>query len=71
MNPGHASAHLIGHSLGERENCPDRAVVAVGGGLGRVVPRESRTSVMLSHDDNNTRFCLKSEMETTGHFFTL
>ena len=25
---------------------------------------------MMNHDDHNTRFCLKSEMETTGDFFT-
>jgi len=52
-------------------NYPDWAIVAVSGGLGRGVPRQRRTSVMMNHDDNNTRFFLKSEMETTGDFFTL
>jgi len=26
---------------------------------------------MMNHDDNNTRFCPKSEVETTGGFFTM
>jgi len=34
-------------------------------------PRSGRQSGMMSHDDNSTRFCLKSEVETTGSFCTM
>ena len=36
-----------------------------------IAPREGRPSGMMNHDDHNTRFCLKSEVETTGDVFTM